>query len=1168
MIELAYRIAPGATYFFASGAAGPNATISSIQTCANAVAALQAAKCDIIIDDLGFGVAEGFYQVGTVLDNAITTAVNAGVQYFSAAGNDGKTYYEGGFNGVSTTIAGVGTGAVIANDFGGGSPYLNLTIAAGAKGSGSFEWAQPFASIGTSGKSATNSLAIYLLDSTGAVVASSTDNQVGLDPVQSISYTNPAAATSTAFRLVVVQNGGTVPAGQLFKLLSPNGTLITVGPNASTGSGNIYGHELLTNQNSLAAINFTKTPAFGVSPPTPAGFTSPGPGSLLFDNQGNALATPINPNEPNFGAAQGSGTAVAGFAPFNGTSAAAPNAGAVLALVLDASGKLSTTQGTSILTQSAIPVTTSLPDIGAGLIQARAAVEIGAATTGARWNTASSGNWANGFTWSTNAAPTSAQGASVDDNLGSFTGNYTITVNTTGNVAGSLAIATPKGSSATVQLAAGGALSIGGSNAANVTAGDLLVAGNGVLNLAGGTLSVAGSLNVNNGTLTFTQGSATANNYAENSGLLTIGGGGGVAGLTLTGTGFAQTGGTATITAQGSLTTTTLTDSAATLATLAGGNVTVNGTAGFTSKAIFNDNGAFTATGALNFNQATITDGGSLNAASALFTQSSLTATGTLATTGALNFNVATVIDGGSFNAGSALFTQSTLTETGTLVTTAALNFDDSGASLASGGAITAGSLGVGASLVGFANTLAIAGRVNDLGALSRGASAASGTITLASTGELDVGGFYTGVGVTFGGNGLLVFTSANTTLLANQLNGVISGLATDIGRIDFTGLTYSAGYTYSYVASNGQVDINDASNTNVATVYLNKATNYTNLLRVQSNGATNKVQLVVACFAETTRIATASGDRAVEQLAVGDIVLTTEGPQRIVWIGSRRIHLAGHPHPERVRPIRFAVGSLGDGLPRRPLLLSPDHALWIDGHLIAARQLVNGASVAMQDVSDVHYFHVELERHAILFAEGAAAESYLDTGNRTQFEGAVTSLHADFARTDHPLAFAPLTTCAEIVEPIWSRLAALANARLPVPAQRAGLTLILANGAELHPDWIDADGRHVFHMHGQATGGIARLRSGKATPAEAQPWLDDRRQLGVVVSEITIWPNTTAALPIPLDTLADGWWNLETGPTGSRRWTDGDAALPLPPGCLRVEVLTGTAPREICQAA
>jgi hypothetical protein len=147
--------------------------------------------------------------------------------------------------------------------------------------------------------------------------------------------------------------------------------------------------------------------------------------------------------------------------------------------------------------------------------------------------------------------------------------------------------------------------------------------------------------------------------------------------------------------------------------------------------------------------------------------------------------------------------------------------------------------------------------------------------------------------------------------------------------------------------------------------------------------GGTELFLSSVTCFASGTRVLTATGERLVESLMQGDIVLTLSGDellaQPVKWIGRRRIDLATHPRPETVAPIRIQRGAFTDNMPHSDLLVSPDHAIMVDGRLICARQLVNGTTIRQEKAwSSVEYFHVELDTHAILLAEGLRAESYL----------------------------------------------------------------------------------------------------------------------------------------------------------------------------------------------
>ncbi|MBN8929273.1 MAG: Hint domain-containing protein [Rhodospirillales bacterium] len=156
------------------------------------------------------------------------------------------------------------------------------------------------------------------------------------------------------------------------------------------------------------------------------------------------------------------------------------------------------------------------------------------------------------------------------------------------------------------------------------------------------------------------------------------------------------------------------------------------------------------------------------------------------------------------------------------------------------------------------------------------------------------------------------------------------------------------------------------------------------------------------ACFAAGTRLATPDGDVPVEALSVGDLVLTVSGAARpIRWVGRRRVACRRHPHPAAVQPIRISPEAFGLGRPHRPVLLSPDHALFLEGVLIPVKYLVEGWAVTQLDVAEIEYVHVELESHDVVLAEGLPAETYLDTGDRIGFlNGGAVSLHPVFGRS------------------------------------------------------------------------------------------------------------------------------------------------------------------------
>ncbi|WP_425049713.1 Hint domain-containing protein [Psychromarinibacter sp. S121] len=168
---------------------------------------------------------------------------------------------------------------------------------------------------------------------------------------------------------------------------------------------------------------------------------------------------------------------------------------------------------------------------------------------------------------------------------------------------------------------------------------------------------------------------------------------------------------------------------------------------------------------------------------------------------------------------------------------------------------------------------------------------------------------------------------------------------------------------------------------------------------------AFDSVTMSLECFCAGTRIATPEGPRRVEDLAAGDMVLTAEGHAVAVrWLGEQRVS-ATFSDPARVNPIRISAGALGQGLPERDMLVSPDHALALDGLLVNAGLLVNGSTIAqVRDMGgDFTYYHVEVDGHRLLLAEGVAAESYLEQRTMRSFSNATDRTAVAVAEMDMP---------------------------------------------------------------------------------------------------------------------------------------------------------------------
>ena len=684
MAELVHQVAPGAQIYFYTGDNSETDFATGIQTLANA-------GCQVIVDDLAY-FDEPFFQDGGAVQKAVETVVGEGVDYFTSAGNVANDFYEHSWISLATTLPGV-SGTVTAFDFGtaaGGaaSPFETISIAAGGTCNLDLQWDQPFKTIGGS-DGTVNSLSIYMFVDGSLMFSATTDATTGGgNPFQFLGVKNEGSSAGTV-QIAVVNSVGPVPG--FFKIIDQNdeGTwgATFIDPNAGVGSGTVFGHALVADANTVGAVDYANTPAFGVSTPVLESFSSVGAGQFLFDANGNRLANPVPTNKVDFTAPDGSATSV--FDPFNGTSAAAPDAAAVAALMLQLNPHLTPAQVTADLEAGALPMGDGPTADGAGFIQAVPA----------------------------------------------------------------------------------------------------------------------------------------------------------------------------------------------------------------------------------------------LQAASA-------------------------------------------------------------------------------------------------------------------------------------------------------------------------------------------------------------------------------------ACYVAGTLILTNRGEYPIEHLQAGDKVVTLAGEMTVRWIGWRQLDLMRHADPSAARPIRVRKNAIADGLPRRDLLVSPDHGMFVDGTLIPAKLLVNDGSIAVDiSVQAVAYYHVELDCHAIVFAEGLPSESYLDTGNRCMFANAsgAIELHPMFASAQTKSRMrdgcVPLSHEAALVRPVWERLAARSHTLgLPIRAliatHDARLRLALPDGRSLVPTVTCRDHFAFVLPSGSAA---VRIHS-RACPAnEARPWIDDRRRLGVCMKRIMAHgPAGKYDIPVDHPLLREGWWRPEGQGHHLCRWTDGNALLPL----------------------
>jgi hypothetical protein len=444
---------------------------------------------------------------------------------------------------------------------------------------------------------------------------------------------------------------------------------------------------------------------------------------------------------------------------------------------------------------------------------------------------------------------------------------------------------------------------------------------------------------------------------------------------------------------------------------------------------------------------------------------------------------------------------------------------------------------------------------------------AVSGIHTFDVAGTLDVLGSITATDFNMSGTGAVVdFTAPLSTAGGNIFNGNTLGTITNFGAGDSfivgpTVLVTQPGDSIvtDYNPTTGVYQIIDASRINDPNDYVNitvSGTNSPNALTIDnfslSTGPGGFTVSEVPCFGAGTELLTPDGMVAVEKLAPGDTVLSArDGDAReIVWVGQRSIDLTRHADPKKVMPVRIIAGAFEPGLPERDLILSPDHALFLDGVLVEAKTLVNGTTIVW-DTSRraVTYHHIELDRHDVVLAEGLPAETYLDSGNRNMFEGAEAEvLHPDFA-TDRNSAgsVAQLKLDGSEVRTIRQRL--LERAISLGFAITGEIDATVQAGAKRITPSIEGNTLR-FNLPAGLT--AATLLCSAGIPAELGADPGDRRSLGLAVTSLALI-DQNGKHAIALDGNHEGFHTAE--PT--HRWTTGNAKINLP-------AYTGTATLEI----
>ena len=371
LFEIVHDLAPGADLFFATGGGGRAQMAQNIED-------LCAAGADIIVDDIGYLGASAFQD--DVIAKAITAAAANGCFYFSSAGNAGNLndatagVWEGDFaNGGTLSLNGLNSGAVV-HDFGGG--VTGNRIKTNSTRPIILQWADPV-------DGSANDYDLFLIDADDNVLASSTSTQDGTqDPIEYIG--GSCSNDREDNRLVIVKNSGA--EDRYVRLNYARGGL------EIATAGQTFGHSASKDAIGVAAVDVGDAGgAGGVFDGTESveTFSSDGLRRIFFEadgtpiTAGNFLASTDGGRvlqKPDLAAADGVSTSTPGFSTFRGTSAAAPHAAAIAALMLEAAGGPANVTPAALRTAMTgaaldIEATGVDRDSGAGIVMAPGAVD-------------------------------------------------------------------------------------------------------------------------------------------------------------------------------------------------------------------------------------------------------------------------------------------------------------------------------------------------------------------------------------------------------------------------------------------------------------------------------------------------------------------------------------------------------------------------------------------------------------------------------------------------------------------------------------------------------------------------------------------------------------------------------------------------------------------------
>ena len=335
------------------------------------------------------------------------------------------------------------------------------------------------------------------------------------------------------------------------------------------------------------------------------------------------------------------------------------------------------------------------------------------------------------------------------------------------------------------------------------------------------------------------------------------------------------------------------------------------------------------------------------------------------------------------------------------------------------------------------------------------------------------------------------------------------------------------------FVRSGNVVNVEDSAG--VVLGSLNFATTALATVAANTAGALTNTVVGALCFLPDTLIAVPGGETKVQDLRTGDLVRTVSGGVRpVTWIGQGKV-LATRGQRSAATPVIVRRDAFGPGAPHRDLRVTKGHAFLCDGVLIPVEFLVNHRSILWDDrAQEVSLYHVELDAHDVMLANGAAAESYRDDGNRWLFQNA-----NDGWDLPAKAPYAPVVTGGPVVDAVWRRLLERSGDRPGLPLTDDPDLHLLVDGRRVdgaaHADTI------VFVI--PASAAEVRIASRSAVPSELGI-ARDPRELGVALRRLVARQGSRFQIAKADDARLDDGFHAFEAESGMR-WTDGNARVP-----------------------